>query len=163
VTLRGEDLPVVGAHPCEPCKAEREQLQARVKELDIELQLRQAEHEAANAELRRRIINQAESMGFPRLQDVAEAHALRARITELELMGKGVIQGLHANQCTPAERAVLDAMAIALKRLGDDPPYYEVYEDEEHERPDFLDLNPALAGALNAWTTELARRLEPRP
>jgi hypothetical protein len=60
-------------------------LRERIKELETEIELRRAEHEAANAELRRRIVNQAKALACPRIEDVVEIQALKARTQIVEL------------------------------------------------------------------------------
>lgn len=64
-----------------PCNCDQAlALKKRVEELDCELELRRAEWEASNAELRRRIRNLGESHELPRVQDVAKIHELEQRI-----------------------------------------------------------------------------------
>jgi hypothetical protein len=64
------------------------------------------------------------------------------------------------DQSTPAERKVLEALKQALSRLGDDPPYYEIYDSPCGEPFNLFELNPDLPQVLNAWTSELALRAE---
>jgi hypothetical protein len=85
--------------------ARAEKAEARVAELEFEIKLRLAEHEAANAELRRRITNQAAAHELPRLQDVVALHKLQSRVDKavkiLEPMdhaGSFVVRALEALQ-----------------------------------------------------------------
>jgi len=70
----------------EPCGCEEsDSLRERITELETEIELRRAEHEAANAELRRRIVNQAKALACPRIEDVVEIQTLKARTQMVEL------------------------------------------------------------------------------
>lgn len=76
-------------------------------------------------------------------------------LTTLEEVSQALLaKGLHV--VTTKEKAVLDAIESALSRLGDDPPYYEVYDNGDCEDGiDLFTLNPKLAKVLNTWTREL--------
>jgi hypothetical protein len=63
---------------------------------------------------------------------------------------------LQGKQCTPAERKVLTELESSLRRLGDDPAYYEVYKSEDGWT-DVFGMNPALVDAVNEWTKDLDR------
>jgi hypothetical protein len=90
-----------------------------------------------------------------------ERDAANSRTAELEEK-LSVMVDVYAStdKHTPAERKVLDALKQALSRLGDDPPYYEIYDSPCGEPFNLFELNPDLPNVLNAWTSELARRAE---
>ena len=101
------------------CQAENAKaLAARARELEAELDLKQAEHDAANAELRRRITNQAESMGLPRIQDVAEIHELKQKLQAAESTLAKVREAITSgpNPGEQWERDDIDRVSLAYRK-----------------------------------------------
>ncbi len=65
---------------------ERNRARSELADAGIELELRVAQHEVVEAELRRRIINQSHSLGYPRLEDVVEIHQLKGELARTRLI-----------------------------------------------------------------------------
>jgi hypothetical protein len=74
----------------------------RVREMEIEAELKRAENEAANAELRRRIVNQAAAHDLPRVQDVAEIYELKNALAEARATIEGVREAAERYRTAPA-------------------------------------------------------------
>ena len=118
-------------------EAEPEPVEACSCEEALALKVRVAELEAGNADLRRRIVNQAAAHAAPRLKDVARIH-------ELEAERKALRELLEQEQTARAAWAEKASEAVSLR--GRVERALSVLSDDHHLTPREREAQEALRG-----------------